>query len=275
MEKQQKAKIRLEFTGISLLIGGDTYQIKEELKKQGFWWNSGIKRWVKTVNTKEEILSVMKELEKIAEVQWIGQPIKEEEKIEIDKILSSLQDKEVVKILEPRIDHVEYIRRLEDGKEPRILTIIKPQVQSWNGKSFFLNNFYLYENDKKNFVLIDLSGKYTNGIKVYVIKDNEEKIDEFMHKFENFITKELPEKYKGKLEVENNEYILWLDNSFVPGKIITEEIEDIHLDLLIAGGGYHIQQPHLLISKDSISEIIRKFILNRYKIKEEKVIELD
>jgi predicted AlkP superfamily phosphohydrolase/phosphomutase len=72
---EEKGKIRMKVYYLPhvkyLCVEGETFKVKDELKKRGFTWNSTYKRWVKKDVVREQLPEVVKELKALGEV-WVS-----------------------------------------------------------------------------------------------------------------------------------------------------------------------------------------------------------
>jgi len=75
----EKGKVRMDVYYVPptkcLCIEGNTFEVKDELKKRGFTWDSRYKRWVKKDVPREKVMEEVKELEALGEVRIC--PLKE------------------------------------------------------------------------------------------------------------------------------------------------------------------------------------------------------
>lgn len=55
--KHKTVKTYVKYRFYKVWLKGDTYPVKELLKHNGFTWDAEIKGWVKSFNSKDEILS--------------------------------------------------------------------------------------------------------------------------------------------------------------------------------------------------------------------------
>ena len=283
----KKPSVYIKFESDFLYVWGKgTYKIKDSvLKPLGFKWDPNTKRWYMMIKEEEEAKKKVEELEKHAELHWVGKPLIKHESVVKNIIGKPAQDKEVpiAKELKPleitlgsllsKLNENGYIEITPDLKD--VQAQIEREIQNWQKSYFFKyttseqgGDYVLYKNAQL-YVLSDLANSY-----MYVIRDEKSLIESFLSNFDNFIMKGIASKVGALTVVNGSDAVRYCD---IPRKAI-EALEEELLEPVQYGfwttfsfNDFKTELPVnwsrgcFYIKKDEISIALKEFMISNYK----------
>lgn len=246
---EKKPTIKLMWNGDALAVFGQTYQVKEKLKQLGFRWSSIAESWGIRAPDKKTVLEIVKELKEYAEIEWIGEAVKEPKQVAVEQVLSTLNSNSGT--------------RYRGSRE--MLQSIILQVQGWSVTTFF-ESIRVYVRESKKHYVIDLTARHITSPEIYILKDDQEQIMVFLEHLEKFVTRDLPITINGRIERdEYGSYVVWLPKDIKPGQTLNFKLDDTLINLIIFGGGKDVKDPFLLITLDRIADAIDHYVTFHYK----------